>query len=95
MTWSYEAVNAQGNKVKGQLEAPSRDQAMEQVKALGLFPTRLSSLDAIPLEGPAAGRDLEPARGSSGEVAGLSLILALLVAACLLGVAFMVVLLIA
>jgi type IV pilus assembly protein PilC len=39
--FSYEALNASGQEVKDQVEAPTKEEAIAQVKSLGYFPTRI------------------------------------------------------
>lgn len=37
----YEALNAQGQEVKDELEAPTKDEAIAKVRSLGYFPTKV------------------------------------------------------
>ncbi len=39
--FKYEALNQQGQEVKDEVEAPSKDEAVSKVRALGYFPTKV------------------------------------------------------
>lgn len=39
--FTYEALNASGQEIKDQLEAPSKEEAIAKVRALGYFPTKI------------------------------------------------------
>ena len=39
--FKYEALNAAGQEVKDEVEAPSKEDAVSKVRALGYFPTKV------------------------------------------------------
>jgi type II secretory pathway component PulF len=41
-TFDYEGMNSEGQAVEGTIEAGNRDQAIQKVRAMDLFPTRVS-----------------------------------------------------
>jgi hypothetical protein len=49
--FAYKAVNARGEKVGGEVRALHRDDALAQIKALGVFPTKLEHVSG-PLREP-------------------------------------------
>ena len=42
-TFTFEAVDGKGNKVKKEVDAEDRDDAMAKIKGMGLFPTKVKN----------------------------------------------------
>ena len=40
-TFKYEALNAQGQEIKDEIDAPSKEEAVSRVRGLGYFPTKV------------------------------------------------------
>src|SRR5437868_6001458 len=47
-SFTFEAVDGKGNKVKKDVEASDRDDAMAKIKGMGLFPTKVKEKEATP-----------------------------------------------
>jgi type IV pilus assembly protein PilC len=47
-SFTFEAVDGKGNKVKKDVEASDRDDAMAKIKGMGLFPTKVKEKEAAP-----------------------------------------------
>ena len=39
--FKYEALNASGQEIKDEIEAPSKEEAVSKVRGLGYFPTKV------------------------------------------------------
>jgi len=62
-SFTFEAVDAKGNKVKKEVDAEDRDDAMAKIKGMGLFPTKVKEAGGggAAVEGSAA-PDKKPGR---------------------------------
>src|SRR5688500_3767359 len=47
-SFTFEAVDGKGNKVKKDVDASDRDDAMAKIKGMGLFPTKVKEKEAGP-----------------------------------------------
>lgn len=47
-SFTFEAVDGKGNKVKKDVEADDRDDAMAKIKGMGLFPTKVKEKESAP-----------------------------------------------
>lgn len=55
-SFTFEAVDGKGNKVKKDVDADDRDDAMAKIKGMGLFPTKVKEKESAPAAAaPAAG----------------------------------------
>jgi type IV pilus assembly protein PilC len=64
-TFQYEAMNAAGQEVKNEIEAPSADEAISKIRAQGFFPTKVKEKAAKKAKGPAAQPNAVAAPGQS------------------------------
>jgi type IV pilus assembly protein PilC len=53
-SFTFEAVDGKGNKVKKDVDASDRDDAMAKIKQMGLFPTKVKEKEAAPTANVAA-----------------------------------------
>jgi type IV pilus assembly protein PilC len=53
-SFTFEAVDGKGNKVKKDVDASDRDDAMAKIKGMGLFPTKVKEKEAAPAAAAAA-----------------------------------------
>src|SRR5437016_13793311 len=44
-TFTFEAVDSKGNKVKKEVDASDREDAMTKIKGMGLYPTKVKEKD--------------------------------------------------
>jgi type IV pilus assembly protein PilC len=71
-TFTFEAVDGKGNKVKKEVDADDRDDAMAKIKGMGLFPTKVK--EAAASSGPAvASSGADKKDGKSFTIGGVSL----------------------
>jgi type IV pilus assembly protein PilC len=64
--YKYEAMNASGQEVKDELQAPSSEEAVTKIRNLGLFPTKISEKAAtrrVQAAGPEAPKKTSTAMG--------------------------------
>ncbi len=67
--YTFEAVDELGNKVKQQVDAADRDEAMTKIKGQGLFPTRVKERKGAMATAPA----VPPAKAKTFTIGGVSL----------------------
>lgn len=53
-SFTFEAVDGKGNKVKKDVDADDRDDAMAKIKGMGLFPTKVKEKESAPAAAAAA-----------------------------------------
>ena len=61
--FAFEAVDGQGNKVKKEVDAEDRDDAMAKIKGMGLFPTKVKEK-----EGGGGGMAIAAPKKKEGKV---------------------------
>ncbi|MCB9933443.1 MAG: type II secretion system F family protein [Planctomycetes bacterium] len=69
--FAYEAINAQGQKETGELEAANRNQAILDIRNAGLKPTKVAQrADTAAKKSAAKKEEAGPARGKGGKIKG-------------------------
>ena len=68
--FAYEAINAQGQKETGELEAANRNQAIIEIRNAGLKPTKVAQRAETAATKKAAKQEAGPARTKGGKIRG-------------------------
>src|SRR4051812_43652342 len=61
-TFTFEAVDSKGNKVKKDVDATDREDAMTKIKGMGLYPTKVKEKDGGKEGGPAVAASGAPGK---------------------------------
>ncbi|HWL94884.1 MAG TPA: type II secretion system F family protein [Phycisphaerae bacterium] len=70
--FQYEAMNAAGQEVKDEIDAPSSEEAIAKIRALGYFPTKVKQKGGQKKAGGASGPGGAKKKGGGGGVGGVS-----------------------
>jgi len=72
-SFTFEAVDGKGNKVKKDVDASDRDDAMAKIKGMGLFPTKVKEKEAAAGGGAVAAAPGAKKRGKVLAIGGVSM----------------------